>query len=306
MTKDDNTELVQYLDHCGHSVPVQSYEVEHIMESCQSMSLHCFYALELSKKDFCSCNNKTDTKDDFEQCSLYQIMLDHNPCLGYHNAISCYHFRIELISFFDFFIGLFLVDSGLLQRLINSAEAWLAERIRKLMETDEDDIQFQIAYRKANFLFLENEFREKINGCERNIFIKFWLTYKAVNNYSELLVAKAKAAKCYGSCREEIYKLTEKYAFHLQNPSTESNASHWLEAQVKELVDERLQKGIKLIEPLFESSSSYEKSTGRKFNRAPYKSMSPLDKQCSTKINFFPTNKNLPTNKKPTNANTKN
>ncbi|CBY08102.1 unnamed protein product [Oikopleura dioica] len=231
------------------------------------------------------------------------------PSAHLHEGIesfSCYHFRIELISFFDFFIGLFLVDSGLLQRLINSAEAWLAERIRKLMETDEDDIQFQIAYRKANFLFLENEFREKINGCERNIFIKFWLTYKAVNNYSELLVAKAKAAKCYGSCREEIYKLTEKYAFHLQNPSTESNASHWLEAQVKELVDERLQKGIKLIEPLFEYSSSYEKSTGRKFNRAPYKSMSPLDKQCSTKINFFPTNKNLPTNKKPTNANTKN
>lgn len=61
------------------------------------------------------------------------------------------------------------------------------------------------------------------------------MTYKAVNNYSELLVAKAKAAKCYGSCREEIYKLTEKYAFHLQNPSTESNASHWLEAQVKEV-----------------------------------------------------------------------
>lgn len=86
MTKDDNTERVQYLDHCAHSVPVKSYEVEHIMESCQSMSLHCFYALELSKKDFCSCNNKTDTKDDFEQCSLYQIMLDHNPCLGYHNA----------------------------------------------------------------------------------------------------------------------------------------------------------------------------------------------------------------------------
>ena len=97
----------------------------------------------------------------FEQLKAYYI-----------SAVSCYHFRIELISFFDFFIGLFLVDSGLLQRLINSAEAWLAERIRKLTETDEDDIQFQIAYRKANFLFLENEFREKINGCERNIFIK--------------------------------------------------------------------------------------------------------------------------------------
>ena len=30
----------------------------------------------------------TASKSDFEQCSLYQIILDHNPCLGYYDANS--------------------------------------------------------------------------------------------------------------------------------------------------------------------------------------------------------------------------
>ena len=35
-------------------------------------------------------------------------------------------------------------------------------------------------------------------------------------------MAIAKAANCYASCKEEIGKLTEEYAFHLQNRSTDS------------------------------------------------------------------------------------
>ena len=65
-----------------------------------------------------------------------------------------------------------MFDLRFFERLFKSAKKWLAEKTLALTETDEDDLQFQIAYRKANFLFLEKQFREKIYGCEQNMFIK--------------------------------------------------------------------------------------------------------------------------------------
>ena len=74
-----------------------------------------------------------------------------------------------------------MFDLRFFKRHLKSAKKWLAEKILELTETDEDDLQFQIAYRKANFLFLEKQFQEKIYGCEQNMFIKVGSQIKTDN-----------------------------------------------------------------------------------------------------------------------------
>ena len=108
----------------------------------------------------------------------------------YISAYSCYQFRHDFVNFFDFFLGLFMFDLRFFERIFKSAKKWLAEKTIALTETDEDDLQFQIAYRKANFLFLEKQFREKIYGCEQNMFIKVGLQIK-IDYLSRATVALA-------------------------------------------------------------------------------------------------------------------
>ena len=72
-----------FLYKCAHVIPMKSNKTKHIMQSCQMMSLHCYLAFAMTEKHFCSCNKMTENQTDFERCSVYQVFLDHNPCLGY-------------------------------------------------------------------------------------------------------------------------------------------------------------------------------------------------------------------------------
>ncbi|CAG5102984.1 Oidioi.mRNA.OKI2018_I69.chr1.g560.t1.cds [Oikopleura dioica] len=72
-----------FLYKCAHVIPMKSTKAKHIMQSCQMMSLHCHLAFAMTEKHFCSCNKMTENQTDFERCSVYQVFLDHNPCLAY-------------------------------------------------------------------------------------------------------------------------------------------------------------------------------------------------------------------------------
>ena len=86
ISKDKSYNLTRnFLFKCAHMIPIKNNNSDHIMEPCQMMSLHCYLAFAMAEKRFCSCNKLTQNQTEFERCSVFQIVLDHNPCLGYND-----------------------------------------------------------------------------------------------------------------------------------------------------------------------------------------------------------------------------